>query len=82
MLALMRTSSESTLPTTLRMYLIDTNVVSEARKRTKANRGVISFFESVDASNEPLFFPLSQWVNCAVASNSFAAAAMLTKRDI
>jgi toxin FitB len=35
------------------MYLIDTNVVSEARKRTKANRGVISF---LDASNEPLFF--------------------------
>jgi toxin FitB len=51
----MRISSGSTLPTTLRMYLIDTNVISEARKRAKANRGVIAFFESVDASSEPLF---------------------------
>jgi len=26
------------------MYLIDTNVISEARKRVKANRGVVRFF--------------------------------------
>ncbi len=37
------------------MYLIDTNVISEARKRTNANRGVIAFFETVDASSEPVF---------------------------
>jgi toxin FitB len=37
------------------MYLIDTNVISEARKRAKANRGVIAFFESVAASSEPVF---------------------------
>jgi predicted nucleic acid-binding protein len=37
------------------MYLIDTNVVSEARKRPKPNRGVIAFFETVAASSEPLF---------------------------
>jgi predicted nucleic acid-binding protein len=37
------------------MYLIDTNVVSEARKRAKANRGVLAFFETVDASSEPVF---------------------------
>jgi toxin FitB len=37
------------------MYLIDTNVLSEARKRAKANRGVIAFFETVAASNEPVF---------------------------
>jgi predicted nucleic acid-binding protein len=37
------------------MYLIDTNVISEARKRANANRGVIAFFETVDASSEPVF---------------------------
>jgi predicted nucleic acid-binding protein len=37
------------------MYLIDTNVISEARKRANANRGVIAFFEAVAASGEPVF---------------------------
>jgi predicted nucleic acid-binding protein len=37
------------------MYLIDTNVISEARKRANANRGVIAFFETVVASSEPVF---------------------------
>lgn len=37
------------------MYLIDTNVVSEARKRARANRGVTAFFETVAASEEPVF---------------------------
>ncbi len=29
------------------MYLVDTNVISEARKRSKANRGVRNFFKQV-----------------------------------
>ena len=29
------------------MYLIDTNVISEARKKSKANRGVRAFFKQV-----------------------------------
>jgi hypothetical protein len=37
------------------MYLIDTNVISEARKLAKANRGVIAFFETLAASSEPVF---------------------------
>ena len=37
------------------MYLIDTNVISEARKRASANRGVIAFFETAGASSEPVF---------------------------
>ncbi|MBV8796651.1 MAG: type II toxin-antitoxin system VapC family toxin [Hyphomicrobiales bacterium] len=37
------------------MYLIDTNVISEARKRAKANPGVIAFFETIAASDEPVF---------------------------
>jgi toxin FitB len=37
------------------MYLIDTNVISEARKRANGNRGVIAFFETVVASSEPVF---------------------------
>jgi predicted nucleic acid-binding protein len=34
------------------MYLIDTNVVSEARKRGKANRGVSRFFDEVRRNND------------------------------
>jgi predicted nucleic acid-binding protein len=37
------------------MYLIDTNVVSEARKNARANRGVVSFFENAAASGDPVF---------------------------
>ena len=37
------------------MYLIDTSIVSEARKRAKANRGVIAFLETLAASSEPVF---------------------------
>ena len=37
------------------MYLIDTNVISEARKRSKANPGVVAFFETVAASDAPMF---------------------------
>lgn len=37
-----------------RVYLIDTNVVSEARK-AKANPGVTSFFEDTSASREPVY---------------------------
>jgi predicted nucleic acid-binding protein len=37
------------------MYLIDTNVISEARKRARANGGVIAFFATVAASGEPVF---------------------------
>lgn len=37
------------------MYLIDTNVISEARKRTKANRGVRQFFRWVIKERPPVF---------------------------
>jgi toxin FitB len=37
------------------MFLIDTNVVSEARKKARANRGVIAFFDKVAAREEPVF---------------------------
>jgi hypothetical protein len=36
------------------VYLIDTNVISEARK-VRANPGVVAFFDSVDAANEPIY---------------------------
>ena len=35
------------------MYLIDTDVISELRKRDKANPGVISFFKEVASSDAP-----------------------------
>jgi toxin FitB len=37
------------------MYLIDTNVVSEARKRDKANRGVARFFDRSRADGDAVY---------------------------
>ncbi len=37
------------------MYLIDTNVISEARKRSKANKGVRAFFNQAIADETPMF---------------------------
>ena len=37
------------------MYLIDTNVISEMRKREKADRGVQSFFRQASERDEPLY---------------------------
>ena len=37
------------------MYLIDTNVISEARKKSKANRGVRSFFKQIAAQQETVY---------------------------
>ena len=37
------------------MYLIDTNVISEARKRDKANLGVRAFFSQVAARGDAVY---------------------------
>jgi toxin FitB len=37
------------------MYLIDTNVISEARKRKRANPGVLEFFRGVVANGDPIY---------------------------
>jgi len=37
------------------MYLVDTNIISEARKKTKANRGVRDFFKRALSDSTPLF---------------------------
>ena len=37
------------------MYLIDTNVISELRKKTRANRGVISFFQKIIDSKQEIY---------------------------
>jgi hypothetical protein len=37
------------------MYLIDTNVISEARKRTRADPGVMDFFNQAAAADDPLY---------------------------
>ncbi len=37
------------------MYLIDTNVISEARKRTRAYPTVTAFFAQAAAADEPLY---------------------------
>ena len=41
--------------TSHRVYLIDTNVVSEARKGAKANPGVIEFFRRAAEADQPLY---------------------------
>ncbi|MDQ6973000.1 MAG: type II toxin-antitoxin system VapC family toxin [Mariprofundaceae bacterium] len=37
------------------MYLVDTNVVSELRKKKKANSGVLAFFKKAVEDDSPLF---------------------------
>jgi len=37
------------------MYLIDTNVVTEARKKDKANQGVLAFFNEVATRDEGVY---------------------------
>ncbi len=37
------------------MYLIDTNVISEARKKSRANAGVIEFFDRVASTGDPIY---------------------------
>lgn len=37
------------------MYLVDTNVISEARKRQRANRGVLAFFRQAAKSDLDLY---------------------------
>lgn len=37
------------------MYLIDTNVISESRKGTRANPGVRDFFQRVTTEQTPIF---------------------------
>ncbi len=39
----------------LRVYLIDTNVISEARKKDKADSGVIRFFRQTQLREEPVY---------------------------
>jgi toxin FitB len=50
-----RTSSGSRAGAKKTMYLIDTNVISEARKRAKADRGVRAFFRQVILERIPIF---------------------------
>ena len=51
----MRTSCAARTKTKQHMYLVDTNVISEARKRAKANRGVRMFFRQVAKERTPVF---------------------------
>jgi predicted nucleic acid-binding protein len=37
------------------VYLIDTNVISELRKKSRANRGVISFFQKINESKQEIY---------------------------
>src|SRR3989338_2742159 len=50
----MRISPEPRM-TPARMYLVDTDVVSEVRKRGKANTGVMRFFANAHAKGDALY---------------------------
>src|SRR5208282_5465406 len=50
-----RISSGSSRAGTRAMVLIDTNVVSEARKGDRANRGVVAFLEELADSDDLVF---------------------------
>jgi len=51
----MRISNVGNPPRTRNVYLIDTNVISEARKGAKTNPGVAGFFKQILASSEPVY---------------------------
>lgn len=40
------------------MYLIDTNVISEVRKKSRANPGVIDFFHRVASAGDPVYLSI------------------------
>ena len=48
------------------MYLIDTNVISEARKGRRANAGVQAFFWRLPSGEVHSTCPSSPWVSCGV----------------
>ena len=48
-------SSASERTTWRQVYLIDTNVISEARKKDRANGGVVAFFRQVAQSSDALY---------------------------
>jgi toxin FitB len=50
-----RISSGSRLAGTRAVYLIDTNVISEARKGDRANRGVVAFLKELAHSGDLVF---------------------------
>ena len=51
----MWTSNAWNPPRKRQVYLIDTNIVSETRKKERANPGVVKFFDRVVASGEPVY---------------------------
>ena len=51
----MRTSSASSPKGRRLVYLIDTHVISEARKTSRANPGVIAFFNRVASAGDPVY---------------------------
>jgi len=51
----MPTSHAKTITPHHRMFLVDTNVISEARKGARADPGVIAFWQQAAANNSPIF---------------------------
>jgi toxin FitB len=51
----MGTSNASSPRRRCQVYLIDTNVISEARKKSRANGGVLDFFRDAAVANEALY---------------------------
>lgn len=58
-------SSGSMGPARRRMFLVDTNVISEARKGRRADPGVVAFWADVARLQTPSSWRPSPSVNCA-----------------
>jgi toxin FitB len=67
------------------VYLVDTDVISDARKRTRANPGVRRFFRDAATQGIPLFLSavtigeLRQGVEAVRHRGDVAQAALLTR---
>jgi hypothetical protein len=60
------------------MYLVDTDVISNARKRTRANPGVRRFFREAATQRIPRFSRPSRLASCARALKQCAIGATST----
>jgi hypothetical protein len=61
------------------VYLVDTNVISEVRKKSKANKGVRAFFKQAIEDEIQMSYRLSPSENCGAASNQSVTAVMYAK---
>jgi len=63
------------------MFLIDTDVISELRKGSKANPNVRQFFALADRNGHALYPSVVTIASCAAGSSSCAIVAMCNRQS-